>query len=798
MPLASLRQDLRYSLRSMRKNPGFAVTVVLTLGLGIGATTAIFTVVSGVLLRPLPFPEPERLVAIQEDYGPGPNVFIASMELLAWQKQSRTLSQVAAYFNCSVNLVGGQSAERLECGSVTESLFPALGVRPKLGRNFVPAEDRLGGPPAVILSHALWRRRFAGDHSIVGKAVTLDDRSYTIVGVMPEDFQIPGEFREKQDLWLPFQLEEGRAHFKLVWAIGRLRPGVPIATARAELDTLYRATRQGRMAGRIVLTPWQGRITGRVRSTLFVLLAAVGLVLLIACVNVANILLSRATGREREIAVRRALGAAPSRILRQLLTESVLLALCGGLAGLALAVWIKDLLIAFLAQNLPMVPPIPVDLRVMAFNIGLALACGIAFGLAPALQGARIPVNESLKATARSAGEGAGRTRLRDLLVVAEVCLATALLIGAGLLFRSFLLLRGMDSGLRADRILAIDLPLKGARYAAPQNRAAFLQQASESLRGVPGVESVAITFGGDGSASTGIEGRTDAEASAAWDVVSAEYFRTMGIPFLKGRNFSDSDTGSAPEVVIVSQSFARRYFPHDDAIGHRLGSLFRKDEWMTIVGTVGDIRPDLETDPGPAIYTFYLQQGRAGAASGNEVVMRLLARTADQPTRLAATLRSRLAALDRMQVPSRIQTLEQWMAESIAPRRVYMMMLFSFALLALLLGSAGIYGVMSHAVSRRTHEIGVRVALGAGRGDILTMIVGRGLLLVSAGEAAGLAAALALHRVIAGMLFHVGPADPATYAAVSVLWIVVGLAACYIPARRSLRVDPTTALRCE
>ncbi len=798
MPLASLRQDLRYSLRSMRKNPGFAVTVVLTLGLGIGATTAIFTVVSGVLLRPLPFPEPERLVAIQEDYGPGPNVFIASMELLAWQKQSRTLSQVAAYFNCSVNLVGGQSAERLECGSVTESLFPALGVRPKLGRNFVPAEDRLGGPPAVILSHALWRRRFAGDHSIVGKAVTLDDRSYTIVGVMPEDFQIPGEFREKQDLWLPFQLEEGRAHFKLVWAIGRLRPGVPIATARAELDTLYRATRQGRMAGRIVLTPWQGRITGRVRSTLFVLLAAVGLVLLIACVNVANILLSRATGREREIAVRRALGAAPSRILRQLLTESVLLALCGGLAGLALAVWIKDLLIAFLAQNLPMVPPIPVDLRVMAFNIGLALACGIAFGLAPALQGARIPVNESLKATDRSAGEGAGRTRLRDLLVVAEVCLATALLIGAGLLFRSFLLLRGMDSGLRADRILAIDLPLKGARYAAPQNRAAFLQQASESLRGVPGVESVAITFGGDGSASTGIEGRTDAEASAAWDVVSAEYFRTMGIPFLKGRNFSDSDTGSAPEVVIVSQSFARRYFPHDDAIGHRLGSLFRKDAWMTIVGTVGDIRPDLETDPGPAIYTFYLQQGRAGAASGNEVVMRLLARTADQPTRLAATLRSRLAALDRMQVPSRIQTLEQWMAESIAPRRVYMMMLFSFALLALLLGSAGIYGVMSHAVSRRTHEIGVRVALGAGRGDILTMIVGRGLLLVSAGEAAGLAAALALHRVIAGMLFHVGPADPATYAAVSVLWIVVGLAACYIPARRSLRVDPTTALRCE
>ncbi len=527
------------------------------------------------------------------------------------------------------------------------------------------------------------------------------------------------------------------------------------------------------------------------KSTLVIFLAAVGLVLLIACVNVANLLLSRATGREREMAVRRALGAGTPRILRQLLTESILLAVCGSLAGLALAFWLKDLLVAVLAENLPMVPAMPVDLRVLAFNLGLALVCGIAFGLAPALQAARIPVNESLKATGRN--EGGGRGRLRDLLVVAEVALAMALLIGAGLLFRSFLALRGMDSGMRPDRILTLDLQLKGGRYADPQSQAAFFHDAMESVRGVPGVESVAVTT--IGGASLGIEGRPDAEADGAWSIVSPDYFHTMGIPLLRGRNFSDSDTGSAPEVAIVSQLFARRYFPNEDCIGRRLESLFTKNGWTTIVGTVGDIRPEPQADPGPAIYTFYLQQGHVG---GNDVQMTLLVRTAGDPMRLARAVRSRLAAIDRTQAPVRIETLEQSNMQSIAPRRANMVVLVSFALLALLLGSAGVYGVMAHAVGRRTHEIGIRMALGADSADITVLILGRGLLLVGVGEASGIVAALALNRVIASMLFHVATTDALTYAAVAGVWITVGLAACYIPARRAMQIDPTAALRSE
>jgi putative ABC transport system permease protein len=792
MQLHTLWQDLRYSLRGIGKDPGFAATVALTFALGIGATTAIFTVVSGVLLRPLPFSQPSRLVSIREDYGKGPNVFIASPEVVEWQHSS-TRSQVAAYFDGAVNLLGDQEAERVECGSVTQSLFPLLGVQPLIGRSFLPEEDRPGGPPAVILSHSLWKRRYGGAHSILGKSVVLDEKSYTVVGVMPEGFQVPGEFHIPQELWLPFQLEEGRAHLKMLWAVGRLRTGVSVETARAELDTIFQALRRGRkVTGHVVLTEWQQEITGRVKTTLVLFLGAVGLVLLIACVNVANLLLSRGTGREKEMAVRRALGASTGRIMRQLLTESILMALAGGLLGLALASWGKSLLVAFLARSLPTVPPIPLDLRVLSFNLGLAVVCGIAFGMAPALQAGRIPVNERLKESGRGAGAGRSGGRLRDLLVVAEVALAMALLIGAGLLFHSFLRLRGMGSDTPADRILTMNLQLKGARYSSAQSQSAFFQEALENIRSVPGIQSAGATtmYGG---ASTEVEGHTDVQAESEWSVVSPDYFRVMGIPLLRGRNFADSDSRGAPEVAIVSQSFARRYFPNEDCVGRRLGSLFQKNGWMTIIGVVSDRRIELDSEPAPTLYTFYLQRGKSDVG---ETSMTLMARTIGEPMRLAAAVRSRLFSIDRTQVPSQIETLEQHMSRSIAPQRVNMALLVSFALLALLLGSAGIYGVLAHSVSRRTHEIGIRMALGADRIEITRLVIGRGLRLVVSGEAVGLAAALLLNRVISSMLFHVATTDPWTYGAVAVIWAAVGLIACYVPARRAVRVDPTVALR--
>lgn len=791
--LETLARDVAYGFRMMRRSPGFTATVILTLALGIGATTAIFTVVSGVLLRPLPFREPERLVSIREEQTHGLIDFIGSTEVVEWMKHSRTMSGIGAYFDCSVNLVGPQEAEHLDCAHVTASLFHLLGVPPVIGRNFLPEEDRPGGPLAVILSHSFWKQRFGGDTSILGKSLTLDDKSYTVVGVLPDGFQIPDRFRIPQDIWLPFQLQEDRAKWTIVWAVGRLRPDVSLNAAQQELDAMLQALRRYRGTVRVSLANWQEQITGGVKKPLVIFLAAVGFVLLIACLNVANLLLVRAAGRETEIAVRRALGAGKSRILRQLLTESILLALGGSALGLVLAFFGKDLLVAFLSRNLPTVPPIPLDVRVLAFNFAVALVSGVAFGIFPALEASRLPLNESLKQSGRWSG-GSGRPmRVRNVLAVAEVALAMALLIAAGLLFRSFLRMRGMDSDLAADRILTMNLQLKGARHATQQDQAEFFHQALARIRVLPGVQSAAASSGG--WASTEIEGRPDVEAEAAWSIVTTDYFRTVGIPLLSGRDFADSDTRGAPEVVIVSQSFARRYFPHENCLGRRLASWYAKNAWMTIVGVVGERRSTLDQDPQPTLYNFYLQAGEAGAG---EMSMDMVVRTAGDPMKLASAVRGQIASVDRTQAPTGIMTLEQRLAEQIAPRKVNLLLLGTFATLALILGAVGIYGVVSHSVSRRTHEIGVRIALGAGKTDVIKLIVGRGLVLVAMGEAVGLVTALALNRVIASMLFHITTSDAMTYCAVAVIWLVVGAAACYIPARRAMKLDTADALRCE
>ncbi len=781
MPLERLRRDLLYALRGFRRNPEFAATVVLTFGLGIGATTAIFTVVSGVLLRPLPFPQPDRLVSIKEQFNGPPNVFVGSTEIVEWMRRSTAMSHVGAYFDCSVNLLGADVAERLECGSITQSLLPLLGVQPALGRNFLPEEDRPGGQPAVILSYALWKRRFRADRAILGKTLALDDKAYSVVGVLPEDFRIPGEFRIPQDLWLPFQLEPGRAHWKLAWAVGRLRPGVALESARAELDTIFQATRRTRTS-RVVLVPWQEQITAGVRNTLWILLAAVGLVLLVACVNVANLLLARGAAREREIAIRRALGAGSGAILRQMLAESALVAVGGAAAGLLVTFWARGLLVAFLARSLPTVPPIPLDFRVLAFALSLALLCGFGFGLAPALRAARVSVADRLKA----ASHGAGTGRLRDLLVVVEVALATALMVSAGLLFNSFLRLRGQESGIPADRVLTMYVQLKGARYANPDAQSDFFSRLLEQARNLPGVEGATVAANGFITVGTG-----EGDIKAEWTSTGPDYLRIMGIPLLSGRNLAASDTAGAPDTILVNRTFAGKYCPDGPCLGKQIANPFRKGSRLTIAGIVGDQRRSLEEEPSPTAYGSYLQ-------NPTDFGKTVLLRTPGDPAGLARALRGILASIDNTQAPALVQTLEESMAREIAPRRINMLLLVAFAALAAMLGAAGIYGVTAHAVSRRTHELGVRIALGAGRRQIAVMIAGRALALVAAGEVAGLAASVGLSRVIAGLLFEVKTTDPATHAAVAILWLVAGAAACLMPTLRAMRLEASSVLRSE
>jgi len=790
MSLDTLWQDLCYSFRVMRRSRGFTATAVLTFGLGIGATTAIFTVVNGVLLRRLPFPQPDRLVYIREMLRTRPNPFTVSTEFLAWKRRSQTL-EVAGYMDSGANLLGPVGAERVECGTVTASFLPLLGVRPAAGRNFLPEEDRPGGPPVVILGYGIWKRRFGGDPAIVGKALPIDDQSYTVVGVLPESFEIPDLFGIRHDIWMPLALDESPKNWKLFRAIGRLRPGVTMERARAELDAILKPLLRKGQIKSVLLSDWHDQIVGNTRRPLLIFLAAVGFVLLIACVNVANLLLARATAREREMAVRRAMGAGRARIARQLLTESVLLALAGGVAGLALAFWGKDLLVAFLSRNLPTVDPIRLDYRVLVFNLAIALLSGLAFGLAPALKASRVSLNECLKEGGRSAGDSRRRYGLRDLLVVFEITLAMALLIGAGLLFRSFLLLRGIQPGYQADHVLTFILRPLESRYPQSRERTAFFQQVLERITQLPGVGSVGATSGfGSGSGTLGLEGGTEVTADAEWSWVSPGLFRVMGIPLLRGRDFADADREGALPVVIVNQSFAHRYFGAEDPVGKRVRSVIKKGDSGEIIGVVGDVRSRLEREAEPAVFVCYLQE----AASGMDIFVR----TPGDPMALVAAIRAQIAAVDRHQAPFHFLTMEQDLAQSVAPRRINMFLLVSFAGLALLLGSVGIYGVMSYGVSRRTHEIGVRMALGAARGDVLSLVVRRGLRLVVAGEAAGLAAALALNHVLASMVFDIPTTDFITYAAVCAVWAAVGFAACYIPARRAAKVDPMAALRWE
>ena len=789
--MRTLLQDIRYGFRMLVRNPGFTVVVVLVLALGIGANTVIFSVVNAVLLRPLPYPEPEQLVRIKELWPPGSRRrmfpgMVSARFYQVWREQSQMSSQITAYGGYEGTLTGGDYPERITGCFVSANFFSVLGVRPAKGRAFDQAEDQPDGPPVAVVSHGLWVRRFGGDPDLVGKGVTLDDKSYTVVGILPASFKFPEPF----EVWLPLAQAKGKTG---VCVIGRLKPGQTVQQATAELKTILHRLPKLRDHGlSVTVVGLQEQIVGNVRLMLLVLQAVVGFVLLIACANVANLLLARANNRRREVATRVALGAGRGGILRLLLTENTLLAFAGGGFGLFIACLGLNVLRVVIAPFVPAICPIHLDVSVLGFTLVISLLSSVV-GLVPALEATRLDLNKALKpGSPGQMGHLRRGPKLRDILVVSEVTLALVLFIGAGLLIKSFLRLRSVNLGFQPEGVLTAQISLHHG-----QSQVTFFEQLFERVQALPGVLSVAV---GDHLPMTGyarlmgleIEGRQASNLSTNGRIsvvmVSPEYFRSLGVPLLQGRFFNSGDAAGSLNVALVNEALVRHYFPKENPLGQRV----KANLSCTIVGVVADARQSgLDSDVLPQIYLPYTEY-RMGSSA------KLVIRAVGDPMRLAGPMRDVLKSIDSDVAASDIMTMEQRLAKSIASRRVNMFLTGTFAGLALLLAVAGIYGVMSYLVSQRTHEIGIRMALGAQKRDVLQMVIKQGLILTLIGVVVGSAAALALTRVISSLLYNVSPTDPVTFVCVSLFLVAVALLASYIPARRAAKVDPMTALRYE
>jgi putative ABC transport system permease protein len=805
--MVTLLKDVRYGVRMLLRNPGFTVVAVIALALGIGANAAIFSVVNGVLLRPLPYPEPERLMMILETKLPQfPEFSVAPGNFLDWKKQNTVFERLVAFKGTSLNLIGAGDPERLRSLKVTEGFFAMLGAQPQMGRDFLLEEDQPGRNNVVIMSHGLWQRRFGGDPKILNQAITLSGQTYTVIGVMPSTFRFGGGGQELE-LWTPmaFTTQDAQNHGgHSLTAIGQLRPGITLDQARAEMSTIagrlavqYPEANQG---WDVKLMPLLEFSVRTIKPALVLLLVAVTFVLLIACANVANLLLARAAGRQKEIATRTALGASRWRIVRQLLTESMLLSLTGGAVGLLLAKWGTDLLLTLAPRGLPRVNNVSLDGRVLAFTVAITLLTGIIFGLVPALQASKSNLNETMKDAGRGSTESGRRKLIRSTLVVLEVASALVLLVGAGLLIKSFWQLQKVDPGFNPDNALAVSVTLPNAKYPEANQQAAFFQELIASVGALPGVQAagaghVIPMSGEDYLLAFEIDGRPPLQPgttqSTNFYAVSADYFKAMGIPLRRGRVFTAADTKDSPHVAVINEMMARKIFPDEDPIGKRItfDDRDKNPDWYEIVGIVGDVKQyGLDRPATMQTYEPYTQQTLP--------YMTLVARTAGDPASLGPVIRNEILKLDKEQPATSVKTLNEFFSTSIAQQRFSVVLLGVFAAVALVLAAVGIYGVLSYAVTQRTHEIGIRMALGAGRRDVFRLVVGGGMLLTLVGIGGGLVAAFALTRLIASLLFGVTATDSVTFITVSAVVLAVALLACYIPARRATKVDPLVALR--
>jgi putative ABC transport system permease protein len=803
--METLLQDLKYSVRMLLKKPSFTAIAVLALAIGIGANTAIFSVVNAILLRPLPYKNFERVsmiwmnnpkLGVAEDWHTYPNY-------LDFKEQNQVYEDMAAFNNRSFNLTGAGDPVRIVGAWTTASLFSVLGVEPVLGRAFTEAEEEPGKDLVVVLSNGLWKRRFGGDSGIIGQPISMNGVNRTVLGVMPASFSFP---EKSTEVWIPLALNpQGRQDRNAIGykAVGRLKPGITMAQAQQDMGAIAkRLDDQFSQSGYgINLVLLRDQETKGVKTALLVLLGAVGFVLLIACANVANLLLARAAIREKEIAIRLALGAGRARIIRQLLTESVVLGAIGGAVGLLLAVWGLDALIALSPADVPL-NQTSIDVRVLGFTLVVSLLTGLIFGLVPALQASKPDLNDALKEGGRGAGGGVRAIRIRNLLVVSEIALSLVLLVGAGLLIRSFIRLQQFELGFNPENLLTMRVQLPGSKYREEKQRA-FFQQLMERMEAVPGVQSVGAissVFLTDTPSSTNfsIEGRPvpigAEDIEVPLDVVTTKYFKVMGIPLIEGREFDEHDVPASPLVAIINQTFARRFFPDEDPIGKRYvygrpGP--NNNSWITIVGVVGDMRRTGFDRPVRPETFLPLSQNSDNALT-------IVARTTGDPANLAAALRSEVWAIDKEQSVYEIKTMRQILSEMLSQRRFNMLLLGIFAAVALTLAAVGIYGVMSYAVAERTHEIGLRMALGAQTSDVLNLIVRQGMVLAVTGLFVGLAASFALTRLMTSLLYGVSATDPVTFIAIPVVLTGVALGACLVPARRAIKVDPMVALRYE